>query len=208
MLVHSGDEHFFNHLICFYRSSHFFDGAIVKQLYLVKLKTKLMVKLNLLVMALAALVPLIVGFLWYNPKLFGTAWMRETGMDPETSKPKNMALILGLTYLFSFLMCIPLSFMTIHQFGLNSMLMKEPGFSETGSAMNNYIMDFMSKYGQNFRTFRHGVIHGILGGLLLVMPVIAINAMFEGKKFKYIAINSGYFIVCMAIMGGIICAFT
>jgi hypothetical protein len=167
-----------------------------------------MVKLNLLVMALAALIPLAVGFLWYSKMLFGNAWMKETNVTPESAKTANMPLIFGLTYLFSFIMCVPLSFMTIHQFGLNSMLMNEPGFSETGSAMNNYIMDFMSKYGQNFRTFKHGVVHGILGGLLLVMPVIAINAMFEGRKFKYIAINSGYFIVSMALMGGVICAFT
>jgi hypothetical protein len=167
-----------------------------------------MVKPNLLIMLLAALIPLVVGFLWYNPKLFGTAWMKETNMDPETSKPNNMALVFILTYVFSFLMTIPLSFMTIHQFGLNSMLMNEPGFNETGSDMHNYIMDFMSRYGNNFRTFRHGAIHGILGGLFLVLPVIAINAMFEGKKFKYIAINAGYFIVSMALMGGVICAFT
>jgi hypothetical protein len=169
---------------------------------------KLMVQLNLLVMALAALIPLAVGFFWYNPKLFGTAWMKETNIDPETAKPKNMALVFGLTYVFGFLMCIPLSFMTIHQFAINSILINEPGFKETGSEVNNYIMDFMSRYGQNFRTFRHGVVHGILGGLLLVMPVIAINAMFEGRKFKYIAINAGYFIVSMALMGGVICAFT
>jgi hypothetical protein len=166
-----------------------------------------MVKLNLMIMALAALIPMVVGFIWYNPKVFGTAWMKETGINADTPKP-NMAVIFGLTYLFSFLMCVPLSFMAIHQFGLNSMLMNEPGFSETGSEMNNYIMDFMSKYGNNFRTFKHGVVHGILAGLLLVLPVIAINAMFEGKKFKYIAINAGYFIVSMALMGGVICAFT
>jgi hypothetical protein len=36
--------------------------------------------------------------------------------------------------------------------------------------------------------------------------MIDINAQFEGKSWKYILINAGYFTVCFTIMGGIICA--
>ncbi|WP_308224826.1 DUF1761 domain-containing protein [Flavobacterium sp. J372] len=34
---------------------------------------------------------------------------------------------------------------------------------------------------------------------------MAINALFERKSAKYVLINAGYFIVSLAIMGGIIC---
>jgi len=61
------------------------------------------------------------------------------------------------------------------------------------------------KYGSNFRTFKHGAFHGILASLMLALPLIGINALFERKGFKYIAINVGYWIVSFAIMGGIVC---
>jgi hypothetical protein len=37
--------------------------------------------------------------------------------------------------------------------------------------------------------------------------LIGINAVFERKGFKYIAIHTAYWMLTMAIMGGIICAF-
>ena len=37
--------------------------------------------------------------------------------------------------------------------------------------------------------------------------VIGINALFERKGFKYIAINAGYWILCLGLMGGVLCAF-
>ena len=36
-------------------------------------------------------------------------------------------------------------------------------------------------------------------------PILAINAMFERKTVKYIAINTGYWVVTLALMGGILC---
>ena len=64
----------------------------------------------------------------------------------------------------------------------------------------------MNDYGDAFRTFKHGAFHGILAGLFISLPVIATNCLFEQKSFKYAAITSGYWIVVMSIMGGIICA--
>jgi hypothetical protein len=68
-----------------------------------------------------------------------------------------------------------------------------------------YFKDFMSKHGSNFRTFKHGMFHGIMAGLFFVLPVMGTNALFERKGFKYIAVNCGYWILCLGIMGGIIC---
>ena len=81
----------------------------------------------------------------------------------------------------------------------------EPGFGEEGSDVMLMIQQFMDKFGGHFRTFKHGALHGGIMGTLLVTPVIAINALFERKGFKYIAIHAGYWIVSMIIMGGIIC---
>lgn len=65
---------------------------------------------------------------------------------------------------------------------------------------------FMDDYGNAFRTFKHGVIHGIIAGIFVALPIIGTNALFERKGAKYILINTGYWIVTLAIMGGIICA--
>ena len=62
-----------------------------------------MEEFKLWVFALAALVPLVIGFIWYNPKVFGSAWIKATGLTEEQLMGGNMMLIFGITYLMSFL---------------------------------------------------------------------------------------------------------
>ena len=61
---------------------------------------------NFLIFALAALIPLIMGFIWYGPLLFQNAWMKQLGFTEESLKGGNMALIFILCYVFSFLMVV------------------------------------------------------------------------------------------------------
>ncbi len=165
-------------------------------------------KIDLMMSALAALVPLVMGFIWYNPKVFGTAWMNASGLTEEKLKGANMPLTFGLTFIFSFFIAIALHFTVIHQWGAFSAMLTGPEIMESGSDASAYFADYMNKYGANFRTFKHGALHGAMtAGLFFIMPIIAINAMFERKGFKYIAINAGYWIITLAIMGGIICQF-
>jgi hypothetical protein len=166
-----------------------------------------MIQINFPILFASALIPMLVGFVWYHPKVLGTAWMNVCGLSEEKLKGANMPLIFGLAFLFSFFIAMTLQFMVIHQFHIGSILMNQPGINDPKSEIGLYVSDFMSKYGQEFRTFKHGSFHGFLIGLLFVMPIIAINALFERKGFKYIAINTGYFTVSMTLMGGIICAF-
>lgn len=167
-----------------------------------------MIKYNFIILFIAALVPLVVGFIWYNPKAFGKAWLQASGLTEESMKGANMALIFGLTYLFSFFAAFTMQYMVIHQFHLFSILLGTPGLEESGSELNTFYLSFMEKYGVNYRTFKHGALHGGIGGVTLALPIIAINALFERKGFKYIAINGGFWIACMILMGGIICQFS
>ena len=50
---------------------------------------------------LAALIPMVLGYVWYHPKVFGGAWMKSLGFTEETLKEGNMALIFGLSTLIS-----------------------------------------------------------------------------------------------------------
>ncbi|QXP73228.1 DUF1761 domain-containing protein [Tenacibaculum sp. HL-MS23] len=161
-------------------------------------------KFNFLICALAALVPMIIGFVWYGP-LFGKAWMKEMGFTEESLKGGNMLKIFGLSYVCSFLIAFVLQTLVIHQWGAFSTLMGEPGFTEGSGGASTYFQEFMSNFGDRFRTFGHGALHGTMIGLLLAGSIITINGLFERKSFKYIAINVGYWVVSLAIMGGVLC---
>jgi hypothetical protein len=164
--------------------------------------------MNPLILAIAALIPLVVGFIYYHPKTFGNAWMTTSGLTEESLKKGNFALICFLCYVFSFLLASFVTNLVIHQNGFFSILMNEPGLQEPGSPLNNYVTDFMSKYGKNFRTFKHGAFHGVLGALFFAFPVIGINALFERRSWKYTAIHVGYWTLTLGLMGGIICQFS
>lgn len=154
----------------------------------------------------AALVPLIMGFIWYNPKFLGNAWMKEAGLNEDSMKGFNMAKTFILTYILSVLICTALMPMVIHQMGVFSMVMNEPGMKDPNSEISMWLNGIMDKYGNNFRTFKHGALHGTLAGIFLGLPIMGINAMFERKSWKYVFINAGFWAVCLALMGGIICA--
>lgn len=162
---------------------------------------------NLIAVLVAALVPMVMGFIWYNPKVMGAAWMREAAVTEEKIKNANMALIFGLAFVFSFLLAFSMQFLVIHQMHVWSMLahhdaeMKDPN-SEVGMLFKH----LMDTYGNEFRTFKHGMLHGFMTALLVVLPVVATNAMFERKSWKYIWINWGYWAISFMFMGGIVSA--
>lgn len=158
---------------------------------------------NLLTTALAALVPLVIGFIWYGP-LFKKAWMKEVGFTEESMQGANMALIFGLCFVLSFLLAFFLQTLVIHQFNVESVLIA-PGASELQGEAITYFEDFMATYGDRYRSFKHGVLHGALTGVFIALPILGTQAMFERKSFKYVAINAGYWIVTLGIMGGILC---
>ncbi|MEK8180482.1 DUF1761 domain-containing protein [Flavobacterium buctense] len=156
---------------------------------------------NIYAVLVSTLVTLLVGFVWYNPKVFGTIWMNETGMTEEKAKQSNMLKVFGLTIFYSFMLSFILSSMVIHQIGAIGMI-GGPDFIET--AKPSYAA-FMADYGDAFRTYKHGALHGFFFGVFIALPTTAINSLFEQKSWKYILVTSGYWIVSMTIMGAIIC---
>ena len=159
---------------------------------------------NFLFIALAALVPLVMGFLWYGPLLFQNAWMKQLGFTEESLKGGNMALIFILSYVFSFMLAFFLIFITTHQIGAFSSMM-EPGASELTGAAVEHFKEFVANYGNNYRSFKHGALHGAMTGIFIGLPILATQAMFERKTWKYVAINVGYWVITIALMGGVVC---
>ncbi len=156
---------------------------------------------------LTALIPLAVGSLYYSPLVAGNAWMKANKFTEQDLEGANMPLTLGLAYVASLFVSVLLSFMVVHQLHLDSILIDTPGFGEEGSPLTAYLADFYEKYGTNFRTFKHGAFHGAFMGLLFAGSVVLINALFERRSFRYILIHTVYWMITLALMGGVISAF-
>lgn len=154
--------------------------------------------LNFPAILVAAISALVVGFIWYNPKIFGNAWMQAASMTDEQVKGGNMAKIFGLALLFAFLLAMALPSIVIHQMGAYSLAQGELGILPSYEA-------FTTDYSNEFRTFKHGALHGVIAGIFIALPILGTNALFERKSAKYIFINSGYWIVTLGVMGAIIC---
>jgi len=134
-----------------------------------------MPQLNFLAIIVTALIPMIMGFIYYHPKVFGNAWMSSLGITQEDLKKGNMAIIFGVSFLMSFLLTWFL-------------LYNADGPGQEGP----------------YDSFKHGAFHGIELGLLVAMPVMVINGLFERKNFKNLAINTCYWLITLTLMGGTI----
>lgn len=151
---------------------------------------------NLYSVLVASLVTLLLGFAWYHPKVFGTIWIKETGITEEKAKQSNMAKIFGLTIFYSLLLAFWMPQLVIHQMG---------AFALAEGNMNDAaLVEFFKTHGSRFIDFKHGALHGLMSGIFLALPITAINGLFEQKTWKYILVNAGYWMVVMMVMGAII----
>ena len=157
-------------------------------------------EINLLALLAAAFSTLVIGFVWYNPKVFGTIWMNESGITEEKMKGGNMVITLLASFIYAFFIAFILRFLVIHQTGALGMV-----GGDASIAKSSYDA-FMADYGTAFRTFKHGALHGFMTGLFLILPVLGITALYERRSFKYTLVTGGYWVVCGMVMGGIICA--
>ncbi|MFM2214604.1 MAG: hypothetical protein RL427_1867 [Bacteroidota bacterium] len=154
---------------------------------------------NWIAILLAALSALVIGFIWYNPRVFGAVWMKEIGITEEQLKGSNMFKMLAGTFVYAFLISFILQFLVIHQMGAYGMIGGDPTLAKPS------FNAFMADYGTAFRTFKQGALHGFMSGLFLALPLIGTGALYEKRSFKYVLIAGGFWVVCFTVMGGIIC---
>jgi hypothetical protein len=158
---------------------------------------------NFYIYFITALIPLLVGFVYYHEKLLGNIWMTVNGFKKEDLEKGNMLLVFGLVYVFGLMLSFFLSNIVIHQANVASILMPEVMDKSTGEYQD--LVAFMTKYGERYRSFKHGALHGGITSIFFILPIIAINALFEKRGWKYIVIHTGYWFITCLLIGGVLC---
>lgn len=163
--------------------------------------------MNWILLFPVALIPIALGFVWYSPFLFARSWMKAADVTPERLKSGNMVVTLLVSYILSLMLSSILVSVVIHQTHVGSLLMGSEGFGVPGSDVQNLFDQIMKEHGTNFRSFKHGALHGVISAIFFVLPVIGINALFERRSFKYVAIHASYWLITLGLMGGVICGY-
>ncbi|MEM7104923.1 MAG: DUF1761 domain-containing protein [Bacteroidota bacterium] len=69
-----------------------------------------------------------------------------------------------------------------------------------------FMLNFNNSPGQegDFDNFTHGVWHGMFVGIVIALPITAINGIFEGQKLKPLILKTIFWILTFALTGGIL----
>jgi len=129
---------------------------------------------NLLSVFLAALVSMVVGFVYYSPMVLGKPWMKEMGLSSENLKKaqKEMGKLYGLSFVLAM--------------------------------VSAYILSHVMAFSMNFYGYgavMTGLTSGFWMWLGFVMPSQATDQIFGGKNWKLLAINTGYQLTSLLAMG-------
>lgn len=139
-----------------------------------------MSSINWLAVLVAGISAFVVGGIWYSPKLFGKAWMKDNGFTEEQiKKGGNKGKIFGFTFIFSLLMAVNLG-----------MFLSDPTVDCPQGCVNKADLQF-------------GTMAGFLAGIW-TFCAIAIPSLFELKPWRLILINGFYSVVSLTLMGAII----
>ena len=132
------------------------------------------VEVNYLAVLFAGVASMIVGFLWYSPMLFGNLWMKLMGHTKESmeKEKKNM----GKTYGTSFVLSLVTAYVLSHVISLSQ---------------NFYGYDAITT----------GVTSAFWMWLGFVMPVQSTDMLFGSKKWKLFAVNTGFQLASLLVMG-------
>lgn len=139
--------------------------------------------INYISIIVVALVPNVLGAIYYGP-LLGKQWLHSLNYTSEDMKGRNEAVIYGAALLLSFVIAFFLKF-------LIEVMHKEVG--QSGEIVF-----------RSFHTFGHGALHGAGLAIGLVIPIIISLGLFQKTKMSNVIINCVFWLLCFSIMGGIL----
>lgn len=142
-----------------------------------------MPEFNWLAIIVAALVPSIMGAIYYGP-LFESQWLSSLGKSKEDMVPNNMPITYGLALVMALLVSM-------------SCKMILEGMHKDVNAAGELFLG-------STHTFGHGAFHGAFLAIFLICPIIVSLSLFQKNSGKNIILNVVFWIICFALMGGIL----
>jgi len=142
-----------------------------------------MPEFNILAILVAGIIPNALGALYYGP-LFGKSWLDSLGFTADDMKGRNEAVIYGSAFVLSLIIAFFMKF--------NIEIMHKD-VNQSGELIL-----------ASFHTFKHGALHGAMLAISMVAPVITALGLFQKSTGKNILLNVVFWILCFAIMGGIL----
>jgi len=139
-------------------------------------------ELNMLAVGVAALFPMIIGFIYFHPKVLGGVWMKANGFTLESVGKGPNPVLYVVALVLSFLLSLWMS------------------GNVAGPGQD------VAPDGHSYATFGHGVIHGMVISLLVLLPVLGTISIFEKRGWGWLFTNLGYWMITLALMGGILSA--
>lgn len=151
-------------------------------------KTIMEPNINFLALICAALIPMIMGFIYYHPSVMGSAWMKANGFTKESigTGPKPVLYLIAL--LMSFLLAFFMWAWVTGAGGQDVMQVTDPND------------------GHSYVTFGHGVVHGVIFTITVLLPVFVTMKIFEQRTWGWAFINIGYWSITVILMNGILSA--
>lgn len=140
-------------------------------------------EINWLAILVAGLIPSIIGFIYYGP-LFGKQWLSSLGKTEAEMEPSNPAVTYGLATLTSLILAFSMT--AFIQF-------LHPDVNAAGEL-----------YVNSHSTFGHGAFHGAFMCIFLALPPLISMALYHKMPGKTILMNVIFWILCFAVMGGIL----
>jgi hypothetical protein len=140
------------------------------------------IKVNFIAILVAVVVNFILGFIWYTP-LFGKAWGREMGYDPDM-KPDKSLMLKGMLFMLigNFL------FAWVFAHNIAAWLIV-PGMKEMGPLSN-------------------GLMAAIFTWLGFYFPGELSGTVWERHSWKLFWINTGYNLVSLVVVALILTCWT
>lgn len=155
----------------------------------------------------AAFIPLIIGSIWYHPKMMGKISSKSKGPSVSNKSSIGQLAKILLGYVIGVLIAYTLMGITVHQLGVMQTLLDQPGFSDQQGQGYLFFQNFMAEYGNSYRNLFHGLFHGAVSACSFALPVIGSIALYEEKGWKFVMVHFGYWLICLSMMSGLISHF-
>lgn len=130
------------------------------------------VHINLWGIVLAVAVNMVVGFVWYGQSLFGAAWMKMNGLSKKDTE-ENWKQPMVAMLILAFVTAYVLRHFIVY----------------AGAANPTYSLTSV------------GFLTGLWAWVGIVAPVLGANYMFSRRRKKLLAIDAGYYLVTLPVMG-------